>query len=240
MNIIKFYPFSEGTLEFAPRPEPASRFLPAWYKKMSATINNDDALKFGHSNTTIKKCMPVFDLITAGYIIPAPCDIYIDATNPERLSWSIPQTLLPFQADMFASHAPEQYSEMPIDKGRYHKDLLRIFPFWAVGTVSGYSTMFLQPQYSDPTPLVAMQAIVDTDSFISDGHLSFLVEKDFKGVIKQGTPLVQVVPFKRESWQMEIADVDEASQKMKSQRLKVRSTFVNAYKDKFRTKKDYR
>jgi len=240
MNIIKFYPFNEGTFEFAPQPEPASKFLPSWYKKMPATINNENALKFGQSNTTIKKCMPVFDLITAGYIISAPCDIYIDATNPEKLSWSIPQTLISYQGDMFASHAPEQYSEMPIDKSKYHKDLLRIFPFWAVGTTSGYSTLFMQPQYSDPTPLVAMQAIMDTDRFISDGHLSFLVEKDFNGVIKQGTPLVQVVPFKRESWQMEIAGIDESLKKMHSQRLKVRSTFVNAYKDKFRIKKEYR
>lgn len=240
MNIIRFYPFNEGTLEFAPKPEPASKFLPNWYKKMPATIDNDNAIKSGHVNATVKKCMPVFDLITAGYIVSAPCDIYIDATNPAKLSWSIPQTLISYQADMFASHAIDQYSEMPVDKNKYHKDLLRIFPFWAVETSSGYSTMFVQPQYSDPTPLVALQAIVDTDKFMSDGHLSFWVEKDFNGVIKQGTPLVQIIPFKRESWKMEIAGLEESTKKMHSQRLKVRSTFVNAYKDKFRTKKDYR
>jgi hypothetical protein len=168
-----------------------------------------------------------------------PCDVYLDATDPERLSWSIPMSLLSYQGDMFASHAREQFSEMPIDKNKYHKDLLRIFPFWAVETTKGYSTLFVQPQYSDETPLLALQAIVDTDAFVSDGHLSFLVEKGFKGVIKQGTPLVQVIPFKRESWKMELVPIEESLKKVSSQRLKIRSSFMNAYKNKFRSKKDY-
>jgi len=239
MNVIKFYPFNEGTLEFTPMPRPASKFLPSWYKKTPSLVNNEDALKHGHANTTVKKCMPIFDIITAGYILSAPCDIYLDATNPEKLSWSIPTTLISFQGDMFASHSREQYSEMPMDKDKYHKDLLRIFPFWAAETGKGYSTIFMQPQYSDPTPLVAMQAIVDTDSFVSDGHLSFLVEKNFKGVIKQGTPLVQLIPFKREPWKMSLGSLEESYKKMQSQRLKVRSNFMNAYKNKFRAKKDY-
>jgi hypothetical protein len=239
MNIIKFYPFSEATLDFAPKPEPSSKFLPSWYKKTPSFIDNDEGLRMGQANATVKKCMPIFDIITAGYIIPLPCDVYLDATNPERLSWSIPGSLLSYQGDMFASHAREQFSEMPIDKNIYHKDLLRIFPFWAVGTAKGYSSLFVQPQYSDDTPLTALQAIVDTDAFVSDGHLSFLVQKGFKGVIKQGTPLVQIIPFKRESWKMDIVSPEESAKKMGTQRLQVRSSFTNSYKNKFRSKKDY-
>jgi len=240
MNVIKFYPHSEDAMLFSEPPSPATKFLPNWYKKTPAVIDNDSGLKFGNANTTVKKCMPIFDLMTAGYIISAPCDIFIDATNPERLTWSIPQTLASFKGDMFATHAREQYSEMPIDYSRYHKDLLRIFPLWVVGTQSGYSTMFMQPAYADKTPLLAMQAIVDTDTFISDGYFSFLVEKDFKGVIKQGSPLIQLIPFKRNDWKMEIASVEESEKKLKGQRLKVRSSFMNAYKNKFRHKKDYK
>jgi hypothetical protein len=99
--------------------------------------------------------------------------------------------------------------------------------------------LFVQPQYSDDTPLTALQAIVDTDAFVSDGHLSFLVQKGFKGVIKQGTPLVQIIPFKRESWKMDIVSPEESAKKMGTQRLQVRSSFTNSYKNKFRSKKDY-
>jgi hypothetical protein len=129
---------------------------------------------------------------------------------------------------------------MPVDTSKHHKDLIRIFPFWIVETESGYSTMFRQPAYSDSSVLTAVEAIMDTDAFLSDGHLSFWVKKDFKGVIKQGTPLVQVIPFKRDSWQMEIGSVEDSERKQKSQRLKIRSTFMNAYKNMFRFKKEYR
>jgi hypothetical protein len=239
MKKISFYPFSEGTLALAPKPELASKFLPNWYKKTPSVIENG-GMSFGMIGTTVKKCMPIFDLISAGYIISAPCDIYLDATNPERLEWSIPAGIISFQADMFAVHAKEQYEDLPINKSTHHKDLLRIFPFWAVGTPKGYSAIFLQPAYSDSSPLTALQAIVDTDRFITDGHLSFLVEKDFKGIIKQGTPLIQVIPFKRESWEKSFVPAEESEKIYETQRLRLRSMFSNAYKNLFRAKKEYR
>ena len=240
MKKITFYPFSDSTQHFAPEPQPASKFLPEWYKKMPSQINSEEAIVFGQVNTTIKKCMPVFDMITAGYIISSPCGIYLDSTNESKLSWSIPITLRSYQGDMFASHSREQYSLLPLNEKEYHRDLLRIFPFWAVGTESGYSAWFRQPAYGDDSPLLALEAIVDTDRFVSDGHLSFMVKKNFKGVIKQGTPLVQIIPFKRESWEMNIASPENASNVFSKQRLNVRSTFMNAYKNKFRDKKEYK
>lgn len=124
--------------------------------------------------------MPVFDLLTAGYLIVTPCDIYLDATDPEKLTYSVPLTMKRFQSDIFASHAPEQYDEYPIDTARYHKTLLRIMPFWSVSTPPGYSTMFMHPFHRGESDLFAMSAIVDTDKFISEGHLSFLVKKTSK------------------------------------------------------------
>jgi hypothetical protein len=238
MKKIRFYPFNDGTRKFAPEPEPTSKFLPDWYKKTPSVINNG-SIAFGELGLTVKKCMPIFDLMTAGYTITLPCDVYVDATNPEKLHWSIPNGILPYQGDMFAVHAKDQYSNMPVNKAIYHEDLLRIFPFWAVGTPKGYSAIFLNPPYSENSPLVALQAIVDTDTFITDGHLSFWVEKNFKGIIKQGTPLVQVIPFKRDDWKKEVAGLEEAESRFETQRLRLRSAFSNSYKNIFRSKKTY-
>lgn len=240
MNIIRFYPFSENTVAFAPMPIPASKMIPEWYRKQPGIVKNDAALPNGVINSTVKKCMPVFDLITAGYMIVAPCDIYVDSTDPEKLSYSVPLTMKQFQSDMFATHAPEQYDHYPIDTSRYHKQLMRIMPFWSIETPKGYSTLFANPFHREDTEIYAMSAIVDTDSFISDGHLSFLVKKNFKGVIKQGTPLVQIIPFKREEWSSEEVSVEESSKKISKQRLFIRSTFANGYKDKLRSKKEYK
>lgn len=241
MSIIKFYPFSEGTKSFAPVPQPASKMLPEWYKRQPASIGDDkDFMPKGGVNSTIKRCMPVFDLLTAGYIITFPMDLYIDATNPNKIEWSVPSPLKNFGSDMVATHTAEQVSQYPIDKDSFHKDVFRILPFWSVGTDKGYSTLFTHPYHRDDMPFQAFSAIVDTDGFISDGHLSMFIKKDFKGLIKQGTPLVQVIPFKREEWQMEIVDPEESNPILKAQRLAIRSAFRFGYKDKFRSRKEYR
>jgi hypothetical protein len=240
MNIIKFYPFSENTVSFAPLPVPASKAIPDWYKKQPGIVKNENALPSGVINSTVKKCMPIFDLITAGYIIVAPCDIYVDATDPAKLSYSLPLALKQFQSDIFATHAPQQYDHYPTDTSRYHKQLLRIMPFWSAGTPDGYSTLFAHPFHRDESELYAMSAIVDTDTFISDGHLSFFVKKDFKGVIKQGTPLVQIIPFKRDDWTSQEVSVEDANKAISKQRFSIRSVFANGYKDKLRFKKEYK
>jgi hypothetical protein len=241
MSKIKFYPFNEGTSSFAPPPKPASKLLPNWYKEQPASVGDDrDFLPRGGVNSTIKRCMPVFDLLTAGYIISFPMDLYIDATNPDRIEWSVPIPLKNFGSDMVATHTAEQVSSYPIDRSIYHKDVFRILPFWSVGTEPGYSTLFCHPFHRDDMPFHAFSAIVDTDGFISDGHLSMFIKKDFKGLIKQGTPLVQVIPFKREEWQSELVEVEESNKALKAQRLAVRSMFRFGYKEKYRSRKDYK
>jgi hypothetical protein len=106
-------------------------------------------------------------------------------------------------------------------------------------TDPGYSTLFLNPVHRDTYPLTAIPALVDSDNFITEGHLSFIVEKGFKGVIKRGTPLVQVIPIKRDSWDSEIVDADDSKKTLSNQRLRLRSMFANGYKLIFRSKKEY-
>jgi hypothetical protein len=240
MNKIKFYPFSQSTTEFAPKPYPASKAIPDWYRSQPSVINEKESLAQGFSTSTIKRCMPIFDYITAGYMLSIPCDIYIDATNPEKLEWSVPQPMKTFAISMIASHSEEQYSHFPIDRDKYHKQLFRILPFWSVKTDPGYSCLFLHPTHKDPLPFLTIEAIIDTDNFITDGHVSMLIEKDFKGVIKQGTPFIQVIPFQREDWQMELVDPEVAQKEISAQRLSLRSTFSFGYKNKMRSKKDFK
>lgn len=241
MPKIRFYPFNEQSADFAPEPKLSSRFVPEWYRAQPSHKGDETLIpEIGMAASTVKRCMPIFDGMTAGYMLSAPCDIHLDATNPEKLEWSIPTALNSQKADLFAFHSPEQYENYPVDPEKYHKQIFRIMPGYAVGTDEGYSTLFTNPYHSDDSPLWAFGAIVDTDKFVSEGHLSFLVKKGFKGVIKQGTPLAQLIPFKREAWESEIVDPKEARDLFQKQRFALRSTFMNGYKSKFRSKKDYK
>ena len=241
MPTIKFYPFSEATASFVPKPMPAIRCIPDWYKAQPGNKGDAEMIpRGGIAASTVKRCMPIFDAMTAGYMIVAPCDIHLDATNPDKLEWQIPVQLQSLKADMFATHAPEQYENYPIDPEHYHKQLFRILPTWSVGTDEGYSVLFTNPYHTDDSPLWAFTGLIDTDGFISEGHVSFLVKKGFKGVIKQGTPLYQLIPFKREDWQAEYLTPEKARPVIEKQRFNLRSTFINGYKNKFRSKKEYK
>jgi hypothetical protein len=240
-NVIKFYPLNDKTAEFSPEPKPGSRALPEWYKQQPGSVDNGELLaQFGQPASTVKKCLPIFDVITAGYVIVAPLDIYIDATDPDKLSYQIPAAMTLFKGDIFATHDRKQYANMPMESDLYHQDLLRIMPFWIASTPPGFSALFLDPLHKDPTPLTALPGLIDTDGYPSDGHLSFKVQKGFKGVIKQGTPLVQVIPFRREDWKMEIVEASESESFLKKHRMNLRSTFNNGYKNKFRSPKEYK
>jgi hypothetical protein len=51
---------------------------------------------------------------------------------------------------------------------------------------------------------------------------------------------MQVIPFLREDWQMEIIDQQQSSKEIQEQRMDLRSTFVNGYRNKMRKLKEWR
>jgi len=233
VSVVKFYQTLEGIDLLVGPPMPADKHLPDWYKKQPAAI--------GDFGSTIKRCMPIFDVMTSGYMLVLPCDVFIDSTNPDKLLFFTPPGIMDdFDDKIFASHSPAQYMEYPTKPDTYHKELLRIDPFYAVGTEKGYSALFTQPFHRNPSPLQVFPAIVDTDTFIPDGHYSFFVEKGFSGTIKQGTPIIQVIPFKRTSFTSEVVAYEKALKPLSDQNIKARGTFINGYKNKFRSKKEYK
>ena len=77
-------------LDFFP-PKPAVKEVPEWYKntpeyigKQVKKVSND-----GNTPHTIKKCIPVFDAITAGYILYTQVDIQVSqADDLPYYTWS--------------------------------------------------------------------------------------------------------------------------------------------------------
>ena len=68
---IKFLVDNKDTLnKLIDHPYPASKVLPAWYKKLElrtdSKLVSPNAYKSNALGSTIRTCMPVFDLITAG------------------------------------------------------------------------------------------------------------------------------------------------------------------------------
>ena len=72
------------------QPQPASKFIPDWYKNLESYIGGEKKPQGnGVTAVTAKRCMPLFDAITAGYIITLPADVYVsikDATCTIKVS----------------------------------------------------------------------------------------------------------------------------------------------------------
>lgn len=237
MNSIRFLQMYPQLANVVPEPEPGTKNVPDWYKEQPS-IAGSDIPDRGIMRLTVKKCQAFFDAMSIGYTLKAPCDIYIDTTDG-NLTLQLPVHMNKFYTALISEHVEEQVSHLPIDKEIYCNKILRIHPTWMVQTDEGYSTLFTTPMHQPPTPLKAIEGIVDTDNYFTDGHLSFLVKKNFRGTIKQGTPLVQVIPFKREDWEMKI-DRNFEAKKIEEQRARVRSTFQHGYRLKFWQKKTFK
>lgn len=238
MSKIEFIPKYRFLAEVFPKPIPIQKHVPEWWKKQESYLNNDNGVYNGNMLLTVKKCQAVFDSMAAGYYLLCPMDMNIDATG-DRVKFEVANDVMEFQKFLLAHHLKEQISEYPIPP-YFHNDVLRIHPMWLAKTEEGYSSLFISPLHSDYSPIKAIPGLIDTDTYPSDGYLSFFVEKGFKGVIKQGTPMVQVIPFKRDDWESEINKDKDSDYQNRANQLSVRSVFQNGYRTKKWFKKTFK
>jgi len=82
-----------------------------------------------------------------------------------------------------------------------------------IKTPPGYSSLFLPPMNNPDDRFSIIPGIVDTDTYNLEINFPILFNGDkydsLKTTIKRGTPYVQVIPFKRDSWKMSMEEKKE-------------------------------
>lgn len=206
--------------------------LPDWYKNSKSYLNDIKATQVINdtlmTTATIKKCMPVFDVLTSGYFIQTWADIKISNKN-EVVFYEIDSNVL-------SEHNKEQAQGHPFVRKK--DDLIAKFiNNWGIKTPKGYSCLFMPPAHRKNI-ISIMPAIVDTDTYNLAVHFPFtLSDPTFEGVIPKGTPIVQVIPFKRDEWKMNIESMN-TDDKIKQYELLNKNT-INRYRTSFWSKKEY-
>jgi hypothetical protein len=216
-------------------PTPASKSIPEWYKKMSSFISKDSALDAFNSQT-MKRCMPVFDSITFGYIIYSTVDVEIlyDESGKQTVNWA--RGAVDGGVEVVTTHPPFQTHGYLGQESPFGK--LKFFNPWSIQTPKGYSTLFISPMHRPPCGVRILEGVVDTDKYTNSVQFPFEVDKDFSGLIPAGTPIVQVIPFKRDSFKLIFGEKKEVKLANEVAR-KIKSVFINSYRNNFRTQKDY-
>lgn len=233
---VVFVPKNEYAEAYIPAPELAIRNIPEWFKNHEKYENDIKAFnKNGTVNETVKKCLGVFDRMTAGYILKFPVDIFIDATG-KRIAYNQSNQE---EQGIIGMHSPEQVRGLPFDREIFMDEIFKVHPQWLVKTEPGVSCLFTHPIFYDDLPFRIVDGIVDTDGFMSNGGFSMLIKRGFKGIIHKGTPLVQAIPFVREEFEIEVGKYDDYKVEIVQQKYKVRSQFENGYKDNMWHRKKY-
>ena len=230
-NKIKFI-CEEESLAFWPKPIPASKMLPKWYKDTPSYVDGKkEYAPNGTVSATIKKCMPVFDAITSGYLLLLPSDVYVKRENNEI-------TFMPsVQKQLITEHVKGQAPTLDVPE-EYGPEFFKWKNPWIIRTPKNYSVLFTQPLHRYDLPFFILPGVVDTDSFDLSVQFPFLLRKGFEGLIPAGTPIAQVLPFERNYWESEF-DIQTSVAHANSV-SKHFSFFENTYKKTVWTKKEYK
>ena len=247
-------------------PEPASRNVPEWYKDLESYLGGEKIPPYNkqqdyETTGTIKRCMPVFDAINSGYIIKSPADVYVsqrkvqyvDKDHFNKTGESIflseeyieknnyPKTQPYYQwasHELIEFHAVEQAPNHPY-RNNDQTSYAKWNNPWGITTPPGYSVMFVQPVHRESV-FTILPGVVDTDKYHTPVNFPFVLnDNNFQGLIPAGTPIAQVIPFKRDAWNMEIGTEKDVI-KIEKQYSILRSVFFDSYKRFFRETKEYK
>lgn len=195
---------SAGTIEFFCRPEDrnvipepvaAGKRMPDWFKKIPPT--NDGRDHFGGAGFTAKKCLPLIDAMTRGWIISLYSDVNVRHDGKKFFEIGPTPT-----GPVIDSHPVGQLGGASSPTGL--APALKFVNRWFMRTPPGWSTLFVSPLNNDEKRFRCLSAVVDTDVFPAAINFPAIwTGGEYDGVIKAGTPLVVALPFRRADSEME-------------------------------------
>ena len=247
VEFIRFYSASGDDAKLwqnvCPPPRPAADSMPDWYKE-ARSYKNDIGLEWDEDSSsvtgsqTFKKCIPFREAMTIGYMFFIGFDIVIRQLDDEGTQWS-----WDFTAKKGASHhAEHQIKEIPVMDGFAAFGLKFMNP-WIIKTPPGYSSLIVQPLNRADIKFFPYAGVIDTDQYMHPINGIFQVKKMKKAafkVIRAGSPLFQVIPFKRENWTHSIEDVGTYGEESQKQLAQLSRGVNHTYRDNWNVKKSYK
>lgn len=235
---IEFIAHNPHMWEAALKPIPASQTIPEWWRSMTPydkSSYNPDGTKLYvenlSSNATFKKCTPMLDALTSGYVIPLWSDVQVrQEDGAARVTWLA-------RKNVFETHGPSSSHITP--PPGYTRQVVKYLNPWIPRTPKGYSVIVTQPFGSNDSPFHAIPAIIDSDTSSLEILPPMWIKEGFEGIVEKGTPMVQVIPFKRESWESKFSFYKEGELEA-IQDKGFNSTIVGHYIKNHWSKKTYK
>jgi len=233
-NNITFVARDEFVFKATQEPVPAKSQFPDWYKNIPTHRTKTPEFEPGQGvqNATFKQCMPFFDSWTMGYLMLTPCDVVVE----KNFDGSSVKVYTHPMFDLIGNRGAPSTNSMPIPKDYYQNEFTWMTQ-WEAQTPPGYSSFYTHPINRPELPFYTISGVMDTDKWYITGNHPFIIKKGFEGVIPMGTPMMSIIPFKRDSW---ISDKREMS-KIEHDILqsKVQRHATAGYKKEFWERKEF-
>ena len=209
---------------------PAYTTIPQWYKDIPV-VKELSISAVGSVGTNIKHCTPFLDALTAGYMLVLSDDILVKWENKiPTLQWRTYKTQI-------TDHSSDQYNGFSAPEG-YHPHVFKWSNEFFIKLPKEYSLWCTHPVNRFDLPFQVMSGFVDADVFPLAIQFPFFIKNNWSGIIESGTPLAQLIPIKRDSWELSIEKSDEDLTKIS--RREYGKKIIRSYKTRYWSKKVYK
>ena len=230
-------------------PIPIKLNIPEWYKKLEHSV----------MFKTVKGCMPFLDTLTSGYLLKMPQDLFIrhNVDNKNSQGENFKDSFQTFgMHEHFQNltarfinlnsgidiHPSKQLEGSSLVEKNKNLPFYKILNPWKIKTPKGFSCLFVPPLNNSDDRFSILPGIVDTDVFPNEINFPIVINGDkyptLETTFKKGTPYVQIIPFKRDSWKMSLKP--RKQNEIKISRIFYNLKILNFYKDKFWVKKSWK
>ena len=184
-----------------PHPQPAAKFIPNYFKELPQQLTDNP------EDGSVKRCVPFLDALTNGFIIPlwAECRIVADDSG---IKLQFPRDL--DRDESLGTHSYQQIKGHPLSRTKFGKIPLKWINPWGIQTPRGYSCLFTSPLNHMEDRFKILDGIVDTDNYYNHVNFPFIwTGGEGEYTLPVGTPIVQVIPFKRDTWKADVVETDQ-------------------------------
>lgn len=218
-------------------PEPSKKNIPQWFSSANRfwidDLGNTAEHSFGGKVLSFKACPAIMDAFVMGYMLKTPCNIYIYKENNQM------KCKTDFGFEDFCGQRPKM-ENFPVPQG-YEEDHFHWYPNWMPSLPKGYSALYVNPLNRFDLPFMTISGVIDNDDMDTPGLMPFFINKGFEGIIPSGTPYVQIIPFKREDWELDkvMHSQEDIIQRHSDQASKFRIPEGGAYKKSIWKRKNF-
>ena len=211
-------------IEFLCRPEDegviaepvlAKSVLPAWFRHLPGIDTSQ--VSATNNGLTVKRCLPFVDAMSVGWILPLAAPVRLEISEGGQTvtaGWE-------FDRELVSNHGSFQIAGSPYEP---HPPM-KFHNYWTIRTPKGWSSLFLPPINRPNGVIDVLSGLVDTDSYRSPVNFPFVaIAPDGTYTLKKGTPLVQVIPFRRADATLEASIRAETKQEGEERERIRRST----------------